>query len=278
MLQITPRDATSKGAERGEASEAYACIDSVEVWFPKHANKQEIGRYDRVDDCTRRDGELMGYRLMRNWPSLSPAWLRKLDLLTSTHHGVLHRVDTAVEMAPRLGRYEYIRNSGVLKWSPKQCMWQVGRTVYWQDESRRNRRNLVLYDDKPNRITGEVECVHFELRLIGAEVIRRQGFHKPSDLLRLNPQQLFEKHVKWSDAGAKHVEAMIRKEEEQERLAQGEELSPWMQQWLTNTPARVAYLAQALGLDRAQNVAGRTKRVDGLFVPCTLEWRGCKSQ
>ena len=117
----------------------------------------------------------------------------------------------------------------------------------------------MLYDDKANRITGEVACVHFELRLIGARVIRRQGLHRPSDLLRLNPQELFEKHVKWSDAGETQVKRMMRKEAEQQRQAayDGEALRAFMERWHADRAGQVAYLAAELGLDRAQKRGGQ---------------------
>ena len=113
----------------------------------------------------------------------------------------------------------------------------------------------MLYDDKPNRITGEVDCVHFELRLIGAEVTRRQGLHKPSDLLALNPQQLFERHVKWTNAGASYVKKLMRQQHDQ--------------------PEQAQFLVELLNLDRSQNLdhAGTSKRRSAaIAIPTALAW------
>ena len=210
MLQVPPHGSNSKSAQYGQAAHPYG--DTVEIWFPplRVAALREIRRYGRVEECRKRTGDIIGYRLICNQPSR--AWLRTADHLASKHHGVLHQVDVALDMPPAPGLRELIVSSAVLKWSRKQRMQDDHDTVYWLDLSKRNRRNLVLYDDKPSKVTNQPRCVHLELRLYGAATVRRQGLHKPSDLIGLNPKQLFDRHVKWSNAGANYTKNLMRQE------------------------------------------------------------------
>jgi hypothetical protein len=162
-----------------------------------------------VEECRNRHGRLVGCRVIRNQPS--KATLQQLDQLARKHRGTLHRIDVALDIEARPGLRDRIVSTARLKWSRKGQMHEIERTVYWVYR-KRSRRNLVLYDDKAFRLTGELDCIHLELRLIGADVIRRQGFRRVSELFELNPRQLFERHVKWSDAGESYVRKIMRKE------------------------------------------------------------------
>ena len=46
--------------------------------------------------------------------------------------------------------------------------------------------SFMWYTTKPSKITGEVNCFHFEARLCGSRSLRRYGIHNPSDLLTFN--------------------------------------------------------------------------------------------
>ena len=69
MLQVPRSHSTSKAADGSPAAEVCAYVDTTEIWFPRHAAKQEIARYGRVEECRKWNGELVGYRLIRNQPS-----------------------------------------------------------------------------------------------------------------------------------------------------------------------------------------------------------------
>jgi hypothetical protein len=273
----TLSDAAAVG--NAAASDVYAYLDTVELFFPplRREAYQEVARYERLEECRRRDGQLVGCRLIRNWPSISKDWLQHADLLARKYRGVLHRVDVAVDTKSTPGLREQIVNSAVLKWSTKEGTHDRKRTVYWvHRKGRRSRRQLVLYDDKPSKITGE-PCLHLELRLFTAPVIRRQGLHKPGDLLGLNPKQLFDRHVIWSDTADRYVKRQMRKEHSNKRKQYAnQQLHPVMDRYIASIPKRVQYLLERLGLDRSQN-ARKDMTVQGgieapLGIPTELEW------
>jgi hypothetical protein len=151
---------------------------------------------------------LVGWRLILNQPS--PATILALDSLALRYKGVISRLDIAVDV-PAADLQDQVRQTAVLRWRPKGQMYDSANVTYWIDyRNRRPYRNLAVYADKASRITGEA-CVHLELRFMRAQSVRAQGIHRPRDLLNINPQALFDKHIKWSDAGTKHVQIMSRK-------------------------------------------------------------------
>jgi hypothetical protein len=58
--------------------------------------------------------------------------------------------------------------------------------------------------------------VHLELRLQTAEAIKRELFRHPSDLISLNPKQLFDKHLRII-AFADHIASDIAEAQQPER-------------------------------------------------------------
>jgi hypothetical protein len=106
-----------------------------------------------------------------------------------------------------------IAQQGVLRWRRNGRMLDYEGTIYWVNFLDRPNpyRNFVVYADRPNRWTGEVDCLHVELRFLRARSVKDQNIRRPLDLLNIDPKALFDKHVKWSDAGAKHVQIMTRK-------------------------------------------------------------------
>jgi hypothetical protein len=211
-----------------------------------------------VEECRTRHGQLIGCRVIRNQPS--KAVLHPLDQLAQRHRGVLHRVDVALDIEPRPGLGDKIVATAVLKWS-KSASHDFEHTVYWgyrTRSGRRSRRSLALYDDKHNRMTGELDCIHFELRLMGADIIRRQGLHRARDLLTLNPKELFEKHVKWSDAGESYVRKIMRKESDRYRRKYGgKQVSVVMDRFLASIPGPGEIRAASA---RAGQIPERQKR------------------
>ena len=92
---------------------------------------------------------------------------------------MLSRVDVALNMSNQdVTKVELLRHL-MLKWRRAGTMnddYQAG--TYWcafRDGERPPPRDLVLYDDRPDKITGELDCVHLELRLRRSRVIRNNG-------------------------------------------------------------------------------------------------------
>jgi hypothetical protein len=274
MHTLSPVERACNAPANLRACELSAYLDTVEIWLPflRIEAYREIARLGRVEECRNRHGQLVGCRVIRNQPS--KAVLQQLDQLARKHRGVLHRVDVALDIEPRPELRDRIVSTARLKWSRKGQMHEIGRTVYWSNR-KRSRRNLVLYDDKHNRLSGETECIHFELRLMGADSIRRQGIHRARDLLMLNPKTLFEKHIKWSDAGDGYVKKIMRRENNRYRQKyKGKQVSKVMDGFLAYVPRHVKHVLNRLGLDRSQNVRSEQKdEVDALLaVACELEW------
>src|SRR5262249_52170997 len=142
-------------------------------------------------------------------------------------------------------------------------------------------RNLILYSDKVNKITGEVDCVHLELRFHRAVMVRRQGIHSVRDLLHLNPRELFDKHVTFSDIAERYVNLRVRKETSRQRKRyQGLDVSPAADRYHASIPIRVRHLLHKLGHDRAQYLrhirrprykVNSSNSVD-FDIPEQLEW------
>lgn len=187
-------------------------LDTVEVFFPCTLTQEQyraLKRIGWVKECRDRRNRLWGYRLIRNQPDVQT--LLRLDHAASRYRGVLCRFDLAVDL-PGFLRERIVRTA-LLRWAHGP-MRDYNETIYWVQwpkGKRRPSRNLVLYEDECNRITGELDCTHLELRFLRAAVIRRQGIHRVRDLININPSALLEKHVRWSDDADRHVSEVVRR-------------------------------------------------------------------
>jgi len=229
-----------------------AFIDSVEAYFPAWLGQpayQALRRLGPLRPC-RRNGQWSGQRVVVT----RPTWrqLLRLELLLKTYRGVLSRLDIALDIQaanPDQMR-QLILSQLMLKWRRKGVMVSVGDTTYWA--RRQSRRNVVVYPAAYNRITGELNPIHLELRLRGADVIRKEGIRGPKDLLMLNPQALFAKHTKWSDLGDCYVKKIIR--QETAKHGHRKVRNRLMDSYVTNIPRNITTILRNNGLDRSQNV------------------------
>jgi hypothetical protein len=256
---------------------ADASLDTCELFFRLQppAVFREIARLGRIEPCRTPQGLVIGFRVIRNRPDI--VWLQQADQLAHRFGGKVHRFDIALDVAPRPGLRELLTTTAVVKWSLKGCMHDTEPdgtgTTYWG----RGRRRLALYGDKPNRITGELDCVHFELRLIGARIIGRQGIHRPADLIGLNPRKLFDRHVMWSDAGARLVQkAMRRASNEYRERYKGQRLDAFMDDFVAGRPKAARTILREIGLNRSQNLSRQRvhrHRIEPvLTIPNELHW------
>lgn len=184
----------------------FAYIDTVEMYFRRYRPRGLL-RAVHSQGCAAwfqqcyADGIAAGYRLIVHQPNV-PA-LRLLDQHQRDHDGKLCRFDVALDLITTPQDHDalrqWIEGHAVLSWRRAGSMNAVGATLYWNTyEGKRSNRDVVLYDDRPSKITGR-KCVHFELRFYNAGAIRRAGFHDASDLIELNPRELFRRHVKLLD-------------------------------------------------------------------------------
>ena len=66
------------------------------------------------------------------------------------------------------------------------------------DAARKKARVLTRYMEEHCRITGELDCLHSEFRLMGVQSVRRAGIHAVSDLINFD-------HVQWWQAKTRVV-------------------------------------------------------------------------
>jgi hypothetical protein len=236
-------------------TEVIAYTDSVEAFFPAWLPPpayQALRRLGPLKPC-RRNGLWSGQRLIVTRPSWRQ--LLRLEVLLKQYRGCLSRLDIAVDIqcANPPEMRQLILTQLVLKWRRKGVMVEVKETTYWGPPTAR--RNVVVYPDDYNRITGELNPIHLEIRLRGADVIRKAGIGGIKDLLMFNPRAWFAKHVKWSDLGDRYVKKIIRQETAKDRETyRGKKVSRFIDDYRAHIPTYVRTLLRKSGLDRSQNV------------------------
>ena len=54
---------------------------------------------------------------------------------------------------------------------------------------------MVVYCDKPSKVTGEYNCLHFDWRIKGSEALRRAGIKSIGDLLKIDWRQFWSERI-----------------------------------------------------------------------------------
>jgi len=138
---------------------AVAYIDTVELFFRYLAKgirtetEAASGRSLWTIPCRDRRNNVVGYRAGLSKPNL--AVLPVLEQFRRRHRGALFRFDVAVDLTTHSGRW--IAQRCLLRWRRPGPMYDEENGLYWVEQasrSRRSNRDLVLYDDKPSKITG----------------------------------------------------------------------------------------------------------------------------
>jgi hypothetical protein len=175
------------------------------------------GRPLRIDESVDKYGRVWGYRVTLHQPKVCT--LKALDRLQKKHGGKLCRVDVAYDFSSH--SRDWLERRSTMRWRRRAPMLNENKGVYFiQQKGRRSwsGRDIVIYDDRPSKITGELDVNHFELRLQNTETVRRQGFEHAGDLIGLNPKELFDKHVKLVEVDIEAItSSVIRKTLKDER-------------------------------------------------------------
>jgi hypothetical protein len=212
--------------------EFYAYVDTLKLHF--HMTKDVLrklplvreilrvpGRYCRVvrfDKCEDRNKTVWGSNLVIQQPKREI--LPLLDELLERYRkkrSSLCTVDIAVDVVtdqPERLKQWWVEH-GILRWRRRGQMFACEGTMdwvchedRWHKGMRGAARNLTAYADKPSKITGE-DVAHLEVRFRRAHAVRGIGCRVPSDVLKLNPQKIFEKHVAFFDSNKKSVKRRI---------------------------------------------------------------------
>ena len=275
----------SAGLAEFNSATVNAYIDTIELFFPRRSRpKLPYWVTVKLEECPDQNGNVWGYRAYFNQPDRHT--IVRLDRVARECDGIVCRFDLAIDIQPhspeRAGEIKRrILRTAVLRWRKVGYMldFENGNCwVQWRKGEKRYSRNLELYADRHNRFTGEVDCVHLELRFLRANTIRKQGIHSPRDLLQLNPKELFDKHVAFSKAGEEHVRDIVRRHVKEDREKyKGRTTSAFLDQYRASIHRKIKRALIRLQLDRAQIIRDRmgkiTKVIPRLFeLPCTLVW------
>ncbi len=84
----------------------------------------------------------------------------------------------------RKAAYEFACRHLIKRHHGAQRISFMGRTRY--SGPRRAPNNIVVYDDKPSKLTGEIDVLHFDWRIRGTAALRRAGIASVNDLTGLN--------------------------------------------------------------------------------------------
>jgi hypothetical protein len=212
----------------GEIHTCHAAIDTAKWFFPPFLKREQLQRLKALQKLLPPKGKhhrvllrrgKWGWHLTLQQPTI--AVLQQLDPMVHEFKGVLTRVDIALYYSG--GDLTKLR-SGIplhmmLRWRRRQPMHDIRATTYWCKEGgkRPPPRNLTTYSDRPNKVTGEAECVKLELRFLRAYAIRANQVHSISDLMTLNPHDLFNRHVKWANVSETFVQKIVRNEVNKDR-------------------------------------------------------------
>jgi hypothetical protein len=293
-----------------------AYVHTVELFFPRslsYAARQHILTllrkldHPKYADDPRRgirfkpsvyDGDLQGYRLIVNEPSL--ALLRVLDQLAVKYGATVSRVDVAIDWRTRKTHeaewlVQYLLKYTLLRWRRKQDMRDVATwwptTYYWCGKKRSRRsRDLVLYLKNDGRYGDRDYYAHLELRFFSTQSCRgrHQGWYRPRDLLALNPAHLFDHHLRLNFDIDRYIDQSIRREVRDLMTASRDHprASTPAAQWIEARFESGRFLARrcrqlwnVLGHDRAQWLKDHAPRsikttvsIEVMAIPTELAW------
>ena len=209
-----------------------ASIDTIELFFPgfflpsgiRTALEKVHQRRIRVNLCKTRNGYILGQRLIIHGP-ISQATIKEFNRWQERYKGIVCRFDIAFDFP--IEELDFILTHALLKHRRKGPMLKLrdaydNQTNYWIDQEGRRapNRNLVLYC-RSSKITGK-RVAHLELRFQRTQAVRSQNIHQVKDLLNLNPKAVLDRCIKWSNAGDKFAQKVIRRAVKEQKYLNNE--------------------------------------------------------
>ena len=156
------------------------------------------------------DGQFWGVRYSIHQPTKE--LLRALD----KYDGTIYRLDIAFDFFPIEMTTDaiaaFVIKSALMKWRHPGDMYDEGGTTYWNqhlDGEPLPDRNLAAYFDKPSKVAKDSQPrLHLELRLQNAGAVSNEDIDQPSDILGIDPRDLFNKHIRIADF-QRHIRRQI---------------------------------------------------------------------
>jgi hypothetical protein len=255
-------------------------------------NRREVF-WERCKDAKR---VTRGYNLIVQQPQIKT--LCALDRWMLEHGGCISRFDITSELTPTDPTMtieelkHWLSRHVILRWRPAGPSFEIDGNFYSvkqsaREDGRKSKRDYLLYDRKSkiDPTSGQIIC-EFELRFQRAEAARREDQILPSDLIRLDPQALIHKHIKFVDMDGYDLESHIAKitrrtlEHDREQHRQRSKTSPFRDRYRATLPKRIASLmcriidgkAQSFK-DQCPKAARRLKSLRNvLLLPTSLTW------
>jgi hypothetical protein len=246
--------------------------------------------------CKDAEGVTRGYLFVVQQPQIKT--LFALDRWKLEHGGCISRFDITSELTPTDPTMTieelkpWLSRHVILKWRPPGPSWEIDDNFYIvkqsaREDGRKSKRDLLIYDRKSkiDPTSGRKIC-EFELRFQRAEAAWREDQILPSDLIRLNPQALIHKHIKFVDMDGYDLESHIAKitrrtlEHDREQHRQGSKTSLFADRYRAALPKRIASLMRRMFDGKAQSfkdqcpkAAKRLKSLENvLLIPSSLTW------
>jgi hypothetical protein len=273
------------------AHDRLAYLDDVEMLFRKRFRLNELRRLQGErkcwwEECKGRDGYVFFYRLVVKRPDQKT--LKYLAQLQQQHKGKIFRIDLALDLitaneADAEALNDWLLKHTMLRWRRKGHMLDIENTFYWIEQRKRKRRSnreVVLYPDRESKITGEVDCVHLELRFLNVSACRTAGLSQIDSLLDLDPSEVIKKHLKFTSFDVEaYQQQRVKKAVEDDRKEHRRANKPaneFLDQYRSSIPRRIMSHLKRTQQDRAQGIRNFHPRISmnsvDLDLPKHLEW------
>ena len=235
--------------------------------------------------CENKDGYCWGFILTVQQPRhptlLFLAGIQKQHLTKSV------RLDVAYDFIGRDEEHKraitaWLRGRILLLHRRAAFLHEDEQTVSWitqRDRKRRSNKDLVLYDDRPCKLDGQVDCSHLEIRLYDARIIQRLGLGDIGDIVDLKPHELFALTIKLTAFNVEeYVKRRIQKSYRGDLMRNHIKFA---ERWNTNVHRRLQTLANKIfqhSAQRAKDILGDKRvyrhmiNVDNLRIPHELSW------
>jgi hypothetical protein len=194
--------AASKRVAGINPSSIAAYPDCVHLWLPKPLPVRGLDWLDtQCGDMYANVGpkrwQRERYQQFLSLPQPTPA---ALQFLSAYSDGLLNYAEIALDWtfddAEENAHAANTANRYIVKrWhrDSQGIRFVAGVTRY--TGSRTATTNLVSYNDKSSRVTGETYCTHTEFRLRGVLALRRAGVHAVKDLLNLDYREFWHERL-----------------------------------------------------------------------------------
>jgi hypothetical protein len=223
---------------------------------------KEANRRIQFKECKVK-GKLVGYRLCVNQPNESALYVLDRLLQALRWRASFYRFDVALDFltcndCEARWLKNWLASHVLLRWRRGGPIHDIATTTCWNRQKgrkKRSARDLVAYptdDPKPNGISGT--RAHLELRFQNGAACRKQGIHRPSDLITLDVAALFERHLRLSFVGDEWVRRRVRAAVQADRARHrhhNRQLEAFADRYRADLAGNVEAVYRAAGWDRA---------------------------